>query len=69
VSDDGDGATTWAPGVGLTGMRERADEVGGRLEAGPRPEGGGRVRALLPLPAHAALPAAREPVPLAEPAR
>jgi signal transduction histidine kinase len=68
VSDDGAGAAAWAPGVGLTAMRERADEVGGRLEAGPRPEGGGRVRAWLPLPAEVAAP--REvPVAVAEPAR
>jgi hypothetical protein len=30
-------------------MRERATAVGGELQAGPRPEGGFRVRALLPL--------------------
>jgi signal transduction histidine kinase len=65
VSDDGAGGTAWVPGVGLTGMRERADEVGGRLEAGPLPDGGGRVRAWLPLPAEASVPAAR----VAEPAR
>ena len=37
-------------GMGLIGMRERADMVGGRLDAGPEEGGGGfRVRALLPL--------------------
>jgi signal transduction histidine kinase len=38
-------------GHGLTGMRERATAVGGRLSAGRRPEGGYRVTAELPLPA------------------
>jgi signal transduction histidine kinase len=36
-------------GHGLIGMRERAASVGGQLEVGPRPEGGFRVRARLPL--------------------
>jgi signal transduction histidine kinase len=36
-------------GHGLIGMRERAASVGGRLEAGPKGEGGFRVRASLPL--------------------
>jgi signal transduction histidine kinase len=37
------------PGHGLIGMRERASSVGGELEAGPRPQGGFRVSARLPL--------------------
>jgi signal transduction histidine kinase len=39
------------PGVGhgLIGMRERAATIGGRLYAGPRPEGGFTVTAELPL--------------------
>ncbi|HEY2221622.1 histidine kinase [Actinomycetospora sp.] len=73
VSDDGAGGEAWSPGVGLTAMRERADEVGGRLEAGPRSDGGGRVRTWLPLPAESATPrttpAAGPPVTVAEPAR
>jgi signal transduction histidine kinase len=36
-------------GNGIVGMAERAHALGGALEAGPRPEGGFRVRARLPL--------------------
>jgi signal transduction histidine kinase len=50
VADDGPGAAfTEGAGFGLRGMRERAEALGGRLEAGPRPEGGFRVAAELPL--------------------
>jgi signal transduction histidine kinase len=52
VADDGSarpGAEP-APGNGLTGMRERVAGLGGRLLAGPRPEGGFGVRAELPAP-------------------
>lgn len=49
IVDDGDSthgaATNAGTGVGIRGMRERAETTGGRLEAGPRPEGGFRVRA------------------------
>ncbi|WP_436840281.1 sensor histidine kinase [Streptomyces flavofungini] len=37
------------PGVGLTGMRERVEALGGALRAGARDEGGFSVRAELPL--------------------
>jgi signal transduction histidine kinase len=37
-------------GHGLIGMRERATAIGGTLHAGPRVDGGFRVRAHLPLP-------------------
>ncbi|NJP91912.1 sensor histidine kinase [Nonomuraea sp. FMUSA5-5] len=37
-------------GYGLVGMRERVEALGGRLAAGPRPEGGWTVHATLPLP-------------------
>ncbi|HEX2272775.1 MAG TPA: sensor histidine kinase [Acidimicrobiales bacterium] len=51
VDDDGVGAPgpTDGSGNGITGMRERAAALGGRLEAGPRAGGGFRVRAWLPL--------------------
>ena len=50
VTDDGpvNGSPTWRPGVGLSSMRERCEQLGGSLEAGPTPTGG-RVRATLPL--------------------
>jgi signal transduction histidine kinase len=35
-------------GNGVAGMRERAEALGGRFEAGPRSDGGFRVRARLP---------------------
>lgn len=38
-----------ADGYGIPGMRERAAAVGGTLDTGPRPEGGFRVHARLPL--------------------
>ncbi|WP_067180788.1 histidine kinase [Microtetraspora niveoalba] len=55
VEDDGAGAAKAVPGLGggngIPGMRERAAALGGSLTAGPRPEGGFRVSAALPLPA------------------
>jgi two-component system NarL family sensor kinase len=50
VSDTGSGlAEDRRPGVGLSSMRERAEELGGSFEVGPGPDGGTRVRASLPL--------------------
>ena len=52
VEDDGrglhsnDGAGL---GTGIQGMRERAAALGGAIEVGPRPGGGFRVMARLPL--------------------
>ncbi|MFC7406231.1 sensor histidine kinase [Georgenia alba] len=53
VDDDGRGAASSSDGHGhgLLGMRERATLLGGTLWAGPRPGGGFRVRAEIPLPA------------------
>ncbi|UGY92382.1 sensor histidine kinase [Streptomyces gobiensis] len=36
-------------GHGLNGLRERVTELGGALHSGPEPDGGFRVRAVLPL--------------------
>ncbi len=49
VVDDGIGAATEANGNGIAGMRERATALHGTFDAGPRANGGFRVRARLPL--------------------
>jgi signal transduction histidine kinase len=52
VDDDGRGPQAGGPaggGSGIAGMRERVSALGGDLEAGPRPDGGFRVRARLPV--------------------
>jgi signal transduction histidine kinase len=50
VTDDGRTASASAsPGLGVRGMAERAAALGGRVDVGPREEGGWRVHAVLPL--------------------
>lgn len=51
VEDDGRGASALddGQGLGLLGMRERVLAHDGELDAGPRPSGGFRVRARIPL--------------------
>ncbi|TDD82780.1 sensor histidine kinase [Actinomadura darangshiensis] len=54
VEDDGRGVSLLddrPAGSGIRGMRERAAALGGAFDAGPRPGGGFRVRARLPLDA------------------
>jgi signal transduction histidine kinase len=62
VTDDGRGGADAgaAAGYGITGMRERASLLGGQFAAGPRPAGGFRVVAALPVPA-AVLPVPAAP--------
>lgn len=55
VDDDGSPGPAFdhGAGQGIAGMTERAAALGGRLEVGPRPSGGFRVRAWLPFEAAA----------------
>jgi signal transduction histidine kinase len=48
VSDDGDARPAGSPGYGLVGMIERAGLLGGTCEAGPNPDRGWTVTAVLP---------------------
>jgi signal transduction histidine kinase len=53
IEDDGRGAPKQASrdssGIGLAGMAERAESLGGRFEAGPRESAGWRIALELPL--------------------
>jgi signal transduction histidine kinase len=51
VVDSGRGGLAADSGYGIVGMRERAVLLGGEFAAGPRPGGGFRVAARLPVPA------------------
>jgi signal transduction histidine kinase len=46
--DDGKGVKQPRPGNGLTGMRERIEQVGGNLEIESAPSAGFRIRATIP---------------------
>jgi two-component system, NarL family, sensor histidine kinase DesK len=48
IVDDGTGAPSGPDGTGLTGLRERMSEAGGRLDAGPHDGGGFRLYAEVP---------------------
>ncbi|MFD4945982.1 sensor histidine kinase [Streptomyces sp. NPDC058409] len=62
IDDEGPatGNDAGGSGNGLAGMRERAAALGGTIEAGPRADGGFRVRAELPLPSGSPGAAARK---------
>jgi len=47
--DDGRGSKEVQPGHGLIGMRERLEQVGGRLEIETQPAKGFRLTAWMPL--------------------
>lgn len=49
VSDSGAGTRPWTEGVGIASMRERVEQLGGSLDIASG-QGGGSVRARLPLP-------------------
>ena len=67
ITDDGVGISgERVAGVGLSSMRERAEELGGTLAVEPVSEGGTRVLARLPLPTpkkhhQGAIPSRRAP--------
>jgi len=49
ITDDGIGLNGRGQGLGLLSMRERAEELGGRITVSSLPKGGTRVWARLPV--------------------
>jgi signal transduction histidine kinase len=49
IVDEGQAEPAASGGFGLAGMRERVGFLGGSVHAGPRPDGGWSLRALLPI--------------------
>jgi signal transduction histidine kinase len=49
VTDNGIGASNIVKGIGLAGMEERLESVGGNLEVSSPPEGGFRLKITIPL--------------------
>ena len=49
IYDEGHGGPGFHDGYGLTGMRQRAAQLGGRIAVGPGPDGGFRVAVDLPV--------------------
>jgi signal transduction histidine kinase len=49
VTDNGIGTTVIVKGIGLAGMEERLDSIGGKLEASSPSEGGFRLKITVPL--------------------
>jgi signal transduction histidine kinase len=47
--DDGRGAREFQAGAGLTGMRERFEQLGGRVETASRADHGFEVQAFMPV--------------------
>lgn len=67
IDDDGVGLPSeMTPGVGLTSMRERAEEVGGSFEIAAGPDGGTQMRAVFPTDGsgHDRLPTGPEELPV-----
>ncbi|MEW1722503.1 histidine kinase [Streptomyces sp. NPDC093109] len=56
ITDEGRGGLGTGAGYGIVGMRERVALLDGRFTAGPRPEGGFRVAACLPVPVPVSAP-------------
>jgi signal transduction histidine kinase len=49
VRDDGKGAANIVPGNGLKGMKERLEEVGGKVQFESQPDKGFTIQAFIPV--------------------